>query len=255
MLAFLERRLPWLGTPGLLRAVVMLNALMFLVLLAEPGYRSMLDLNMPAVFAGEVWRLVTYIFIPETESAFWILFFLLFMWFLATSLEEIWGAFRLNLFYLTGMLGCTLAAAFFGGSPANTFLNLSLFFAFATLVPDYEIWLLFLVRVKVKWVALFFAGFLLLQFVAVGLAAKGAMAVSLINYALFFGPAWLRQRAQQHKDRARRSAWEQSSVPEDSSLHRCGVCGRTDLSHPELDFRVAADGQEYCLDHLPSRSA
>ena len=88
---FLERRAPWLGTPGVLRAVVILNALMFALLALDPDYVEILWLDPDKIRQGEIWRLVTYIFIPQTQSLFWIFFVLLFMWFLANSLEEAWG--------------------------------------------------------------------------------------------------------------------------------------------------------------------
>jgi len=39
---------------------------------------------------------------------------------------------------------------------------------------------------------------------------------------------------------------------EDEALHRCAHCGATELTNPSLEFRVARDGEEYCLAHLPS---
>ena len=35
--------------------------------------------------------------------------------------------------------------------------------------------------------------------------------------------------------------------------HRCSVCGRTDISNPELEFRYCskcAGAYEYCMEHL-----
>ncbi len=247
---FLERHAPWLGTPGVLRAVVMLNALMFALLALDPDYVEMLWLEPEKIRQGEVWRLVTYIFIPQTQSMFWMFFVLLFMWFLANALEEAWGALKLNVFYLTGMVGCTVAAFFFGGAPANTFLNLSLFFAFATLAPDYEIFLFFILRVKVKYLAWVFAGFLVLQTVAAPLAAKAAMVASLANYLLFFGPGFIKGRIEAENSRARRKKFAPAAA---DTLHRCVQCDRTEASNPELEFRVSGDGQEYCLEHLPRR--
>ena len=247
--AFLERRAPWLGTPGVLRAVVILNALMFALLALDPDYVEMLWLDPEKIRQGEIWRLVTYIFIPQTQSLFWIFFVLLFMWFLANALEEAWGPFKLNVFYLTGMIGCTVAAFFFGGAPSNTFLNLSLFFAFATLAPNYEIFLFFILRVKMKYVAWVFAGFLLLQMLAAPLADKAAMVASLANYLLFFGPGFIKGRIEAESTRARRKKF----VPVSETLHRCADCGRTEVSDPELEFRVAGNGEEYCAEHLPKR--
>jgi hypothetical protein len=147
------------------------------------------------------------------------------------------------------MIGSTVAAFFFGGAPSNTFLNLSLFFAFATLAPNYEIFLFFILRVKMKYVALVFAGFLLLQMVAAPLADKAAMVASLANYLLFFGPGFVKGRIEAESTRVRRKKF----IPATEALHRCAKCDRTEVSHPDLEFRVAGDGEEYCAEHLPRR--
>jgi membrane associated rhomboid family serine protease len=247
----LGRRLPWLGTPGVLKAVVLLNALTFLLVTIDPAYAGMLALIPEKVRQGELWRLVTYIFIPQTSSAFWVFFLLLFMWFLATALEEHWGALKLNVFYLVGMIGCTIAAFFFGGGSSNTFLNLSLFFAFATLAPNYEIFLFFILRARVKYIAWVLAGMLALQFALLPLPAKMAMAASLANYLLFFLPGFVRETATRRNDAARLRKFRSA---EESTVHRCAQCGRTEASDPDLDFRVSADGEEYCTEHLPRSS-
>ena len=246
----LGRVAPWLGTPGVLKAVVLLNALTFVLVNIDPAFEFALKLDPEKIKQGEVWRLVTYIFVPEAQG-FWIIFALLFLWFLSSSLEEIWGPLRLNVFYIVGMLGCTVAAFFFGGGPSNTFLNLSLFFAFATVAPDYEVFLFFLVRVKIKYLAWVLAGIFALQFLALPVASKMAMAVSLANYLVFFAPAFFRG-VHQHRRRTLHAARLPASGDEES-LHHCKACGRTEISHPDLHFRVAASGEEYCLEHLPPR--
>lgn len=246
----LGRHLPWLGTPGVLKAVVLLNALTFLLVALDPAYAGMLALLPEKVLQGEVWRLVTYIFVPQTRSWFWVFFLLLFMWFLATALEEHWGALKLNVFYLLGMAGCTVAAFFFGGVSANTFLNLSLFFAFATIAPNYEIFLFLLLRVKVKYIAWVLAGIIALQFALLPVSAKMALVASLANYLLFFGPIFVRQWSE-NRVNATRLARFKGEAPD--TLHRCAQCGRTEVSDTDLEFRVAADGEEYCGEHLPRR--
>ncbi|MFZ4484119.1 MAG: rhomboid family intramembrane serine protease [Chthoniobacterales bacterium] len=245
---FLERRAPWLGTPGVLKAVVLLNALTFILLRLDPSYEDALQLIPEKILQGEVWRLVTYIFIPETQSTFWIIFALLFLWFLSSALEDGWGALRLNVFYLVGMLGCTAAAFFFGGGASNTFLNLSLFFAFATVAPNYEVYLFFIIRVKMKYIAWVMAGVFALQFLASPLGVKMAMLASLANYLIFFGPGFLRDLRSQRQSAVRREKFREELA---ESLHRCATCGRTETSDPDLDFRVTAVGTEYCLEHLP----
>lgn len=247
----LGRWLPWLGTPGLLKAVVLLNAVTFVIITAEPAYAEVLALNPAKIWQGQIWRLVTYIFVPETRSLFWIFFALLFLWFLASALEETWGSLKLNVFYLVGMLGCTVAAFFSGvGTPSNTFLNLSLFFAFATVVPDYEIFLLFIARVKIKYVAWFLAAIFGLQFLLLPLPAKFAMGASLLNYLIFFGPGFFRARHEQHRDVRRLRRFQ---AEHEATIHRCAACGRTEVSDPDAEFRVADSGEEFCIEHLPGR--
>ncbi len=246
---FLERRAPWLGTSGVIKAVVLLNALTFLLVTLDPAYAGMLALIPEQVLRGEVWRLVTYIFVPQTDSAFWVFFLLLFTWFLASALEETWGALKLNVFYLIGMVGATVAAFFFGSDSSNTFLNLSLFFAFATIAPNYEIFLFFILRVRIKYVAYVMAGILALQFVLLPLSSKMALVASLANYLLFFLPGFVTNWRTRTQDAARLAKFRETA---EETVHRCHTCQRTEISNPELDFRVSGDGEEYCAEHLPS---
>lgn len=247
-----EAKLSRFAIPGLIRYVVAMNALVFLLVTFNEGYESMLALDREAILRGEVWRLVSWIFLPETTSLFWIFFYLLFTWWLGDLLEQMWGTFRLNAYYLVGMLLCTASALLFGASGGNLFLNLSLFLAVATLVPNMEILLFFVLPVKMKWVALF--SLLMPAFVLVtgSLAEKMIVAMCLGNYLIFFGPAFLRARADAARVSGRRAEFERAKMPESETLHRCEVCGATEISHPERDFRVAADGHEYCTLHRPT---
>lgn len=45
-----------------------------------------------------------------------------------------------------------------------------------------------------------------------------------------------------------------SGLAPEQALHRCARCGRTEHSAPEVEFRVARDGEEYCITHLPKTS-
>jgi membrane associated rhomboid family serine protease len=104
----LERRIGFLAIPGLLRYVGFLTALVFVLEKVNPGYLNLLDLDPVAVVHGEVWRLVTYIFIPQMASMLplpdWlnVAFYVLFLWWMGNGLESAWGAFKLTIFYLIG---------------------------------------------------------------------------------------------------------------------------------------------------------
>ncbi len=244
----LERLFSWIAIPGLIRYVVLVNALVFLLHLMAPGYESMLTLNREAILHGELWRLVTWIFIPETMRPFWVFFALLFLWFLGEGLEESIGAFRTTLFYCSGMIGCTIVALIFGGYGANTFLNLSLLYAFATIHPEYKVLFLFIIPMRIGWLALLSGILTAISALAQSRAVQAALIVTLFNYLLYFWPLLIAK----WKNKAS-SLPRKETLPKEA-LHHCNTCHRTEQTNPDLHFRVAADGQEYCLEHLLTKN-
>jgi len=160
--------------------------IVFLLSMARPEFLALLDLDTRAVAHGQVWRLVTYLFIPQATSLFWILFSLYWVYWIGSSLEAEWGSFKLNVYYLIGMLGTTLAAFITGMPQANTYLNYSLLFAFATLFPDYEIRLFLILPIRMKWLGWLTFAFVAYEFVQGDWGVKGAVVAALANYLLFF---------------------------------------------------------------------
>ncbi|MDO5023039.1 MAG: hypothetical protein Q4E07_06890 [Eubacteriales bacterium] len=138
------------------------------------------------VLAGEIWRLVSFLFLPFAGSPFATLLSLYFYYFIGTSLERRWGARRFLIYYLFGTLG-TIMGAFISGYAPNTYLNLSLFFAFAIEFPEFQILLFFFFPIKMKWLALINALFFLASFIYQPFAGKIAILFSLLNLFLFFG--------------------------------------------------------------------
>src|SRR5260370_38124420 len=121
-LNWLENRVGFLAIPRLIPAIALLNLFVYILFQFQPEYVSFLTLEPALVLHGEVWRLVSYIFIPQYflggGSIMQSVFFLLYVWFMiwvGNSLEHAWGAFRLTLYYVLGMAGVTLALDFMGG--------------------------------------------------------------------------------------------------------------------------------------------
>lgn len=248
----LERRFGHIAVPGLIRIIVILNAVAFVLLYLNPHWIGALVLSPSRIMHGEIWRLVSYLLIPPDTDPWWLLFALYFLWLIGDGLEQEWGAFRLNVFYLCGMIASTLVAFFIvRGSVTNFFLNLSVFLAFATVLPDFELLVFFILPVKVKWLGLLTAAFIGAQVVLSGFPDNLVPIVSLGNYALFFGPHFF-QTARNRRETSRRRAQFKAASFDDTveTRHRCTVCGRTELDDSELEFRVADDDQEYCLPHL-----
>ena len=252
------------AVPGLIRYVALLNALVFVLHLIAPGYTSLLELVPTLVLQGQVWRLITWIFIPETLSPFWIIFAVLFLFYLGDGLEAAMGSGRLTLFYFTGVVLCTAASFVFGWSGvggvslahANTFLNLSLLLAYATLYPDFKVLVFFVLPVRIVWLALFSAALMILSSIGQPTVVAATLGAAFLNYLLFFGKT-LQLECQIFHRRTRPDAFtpiisKQGSQQEAiQTFHRCHVCGRTENSLPQLEFRVSADGEEYCSEHRP----
>lgn len=262
LLARLENKFgPW-AIPGLLRYVAALNALCFVLIEFNPHFRGVLTLDRTALLNGEVWRLVSYIFIPQIGGLFpgWLTmaFYVLYLLWVGDGLEQAWGAFRLNLYYLLGMVGTTVAALISSGDPAGFMLNTTLLLAFARFYPDTTILFMFILPVKVKWMAWFTGAIIIFSLFVSGWAHWLATFVALVNYFVFFGRE-IFEHARAHREVGERRATFEKSLRDpddpDDAMHRCHVCGRTEHSAPEIDFRVAADGEEYCTEHLPGRTS
>src|ERR1700716_1973816 len=247
----LERRFGFLAIPGLCRLLVGFTVLVFVLILLNPDFLNVIALDPARVRRGEVWRLVTYIFIPPSLSPLWLLLGLWFVWFIGDGLERAWGAFRLTLYFFVGMIGTTVAAFFFGSNFSNQMLVSSLFFAFARFYPDQVIYILFILPVKIKWLAWAWALFLLIGFAVNTNSYRAALIAAMSNYLIFFGPEIIHQARHRRDVSTRRRRFEVDSRGGAEPLHKCAVCGATELSDPNLEFRVARDGEEYCVPHLP----
>ena len=150
---------PRFGIPNLMKFLVGIMAVVFVLDLFSNGYASyMLYFNAELVLQGELWRLVTWMFLPTNGSLFWIFISLSFYYFIGTSIEEYWGTAKFTLFYLA----CAVLMVVFGMSSilwsplpvvSSGNLNQILFLAFATLYPDALIRVYLILPVKAKWLA------------------------------------------------------------------------------------------------------
>ena len=137
------------------------------------------------IMAGDFWRVITWIFIPSTDRIVGIIFSLYLSWFIGSNLENAWGSFKFNLYYLVGVIA-TVIAGFITGTTGNLYLNTSLFFAFAAIYPDTELRLFFFIPIKVKWLALVDLIFFIIGFIFGTWPARAAIIAALLTFLLFF---------------------------------------------------------------------
>jgi hypothetical protein len=210
-----------------------------------------------AVLEGEVWRLVTFVFTPPGDNVIFAFFFWYLFYLMGTTLETVWGTFRYNVFLLIGYLASVGAA--FGlyfwqpalNLPADiVFLQGTVFLAFARLYPDFTLLIMFILPVKIRWLALLTWILYGWQFLFGDWMSRVMVVASVLNYLMFFGADIWRDMKQGHR-RMRHQA-RAVRTPQ-RMVHKCAVCGLTSEEAPQTPFRYCSrcDGERcYCPEHL-----
>ncbi len=251
-----------------------------------------LQFDYAMILKGQVWRLVTFALTYNGGDLLFTAIGLLCYYSLGSAMEHIWGTCRFNLFYLMGILMmdlyAMLACAFMPQwSPYMSqvvdvsYLNMSLFLGYATLYPDSHFMLFFIIPVRAWIFAVFDLALTFYQVISLSIPVfmfpvNLFPLVALANYFLFFGsdvknvfPLSWRANAARLFKKKKKLAPEQPQKPipfpnaasyqagtatvKAPYTHRCTVCGRTDVSHPDLEFRYCSrcSGYHcYCQDHI-----
>ena len=239
--------------------------------------------NRELILQGQIWRLFTY---PLTYSGGNIVFTLITLicyYSLGRAIENVWGTFRFNLFYLTGIVLMDVFCLLFGGSATAYHLNLSLFLAFATMYPNAGFLLFFIIPVKAWIFALLDIVLMISDVITLTLAGLFPYSlfpfVALLNYFLFFGKDVLNVIPLSWRINARRLFKKGSAKPQQKAkvipfpsagnyeatvatpkapyTHKCVICGKTDVDHPELEFRYCSRCKGYhcyCEDHISNHT-
>lgn len=205
----LERRYRRFAIPNLLN-IVLIGQIVAWVIIMFVNYNLIeaLMLTRSGLFHGQIWRLVSFVFMPSLNTRpFWFLLELYFYWWVGNSLTRAWGDFRFTVYWLAGMLGAILSCLItgFGGSSG---LFLSLFFAYAWMWPNQQVLLFFIIPVKVKWLGWAAAAVWAWDFITNGFSGRVSLLFGLAGFLLFFGREmwlWCRDTAVNYK---RRKDWE-----------------------------------------------
>lgn len=211
------------------------------------------------VLRGEWWRIFTFLAMPPFPSMQIGFIFLAFFWYLfylmGNALEHHWGTFRFNVFIFASYF-LTVVTSFLAPIAAveNTYILGSVLLAFAFLNPNFELLLFFILPLKIKWIALITWIGYAYKFIVGGLPLRLQIGSAVAIYLLFFGGEMLRGSRQRVRVRERRAEREAEAA---EPRHVCHVCGKTDLSHPQLDFRYCskcAGDQCYCPEHIQNHA-
>jgi len=272
---------PRFAIRNLALVIVVGNILVYMLDMVSSGtFSSLLFFSPYLILHGQIWRLISFIFVPMDSNPFTLILSLYFLWWMGTDLEREWGSCKFTVYYGIGVLmniivGMLLYLPYHFSanaeilpylSTASTYyLNLSLFFALATLFPDMQILLFFFIPVKVKWMAWLDAAFFVISILAsaISLDLPGVVLpiIAVLNYVLFFWSdiiGFFKRKIRQAKYRnskqtinfkeATRHAQERKGY-----LHKCAVCGKTDTDYPDEEFRYCSQCNGYycyCSEHI-----
>jgi len=246
------------GIKHLMLYVIIGNALLFMLATTDRGATivSYFMFNKTLILRGELWRLISFIFIPSSLSFVTFALSLYFYFIMSRILENEWGPLKFNIFYLSGVLITALFSLLADVSPNAFYINMSMFFAFATMFPDYQVLLFFILPIKIKFLAYVNAAFFLIEIIFNAFPGNLIPLMAVMNYALYFGGdirRMLRFQRQTAKNTVNFKNKLNQLRREQGYLHKCTVCGRTDTDHPELEFRYCSLCQGYacyCSDHI-----
>ena len=270
-----------LGIPGLMKYIVIGNILVFILDMFGVGgvyaASNLLSFSSSSILHGEVWRLITFVFVPyiagrRIADFLWLAILLYFYYWIGTALEREWGTAKFTIFYLFGVV-LNILMGFVVGVATMSYVNLSMFFAFATLFPDMQVLLFFIIPVKVKWLAWVDAAFFAFTIVRLLIAGHPLYAllpvIAILNYLLFFASdigdtlGYWKRRAGSRMGRKtgpkvinfNNAKTRTKAGAKEAYLHKCAVCGKTDVSDPGMEFRYCSKCNGYycyCIDHINS---
>ena len=244
----------------------------YLMEVFTPDIFNYLTLEPSYSLHGQVWRVVTWLLVPPSSLDLFTIIMLFFYYSVGNTLERTWGSFRYNVYIFGGVLAMVVGAfilyGILGGNVmfatlfTTYYVNLSIFLAFAATYPDTQVMLYFLIPIKMKWLGIFYAVILALNFFTSSWIYKIMIVMSMLNFIVYFiGTRNLKRYSYQNQKRKwdYQKAMNQGRKTEHKNAdgtitrHKCAVCGRTELDGDNLEFRFCSKCEgnyEYCQDHL-----
>ena len=255
-------RHPNFGIPNLMRYLTIANVVFWVMNMINRPFLSYMLFNPALIQRGQVWRLVSFLFVPPSTGVLALLVFYFYYW-IGSTLEKQWGTGQFTIYFFTGVVLTVLYGFliyWITGKAVtldSSYLYLSMFFSFAALFPDMQVLFMFFIPVKMKYLAIVDAAFFLYAMVTTPFPANLVPLVAVLNFLIFCGGelrAMLPRRPGKttinFKKESARIRREQADK---LYTHKCAVCGRTDTDYPELEFRYCSRCAGYhcfCSDHI-----
>ena len=256
------RKHPNFGIPRLMMYVSIANVAFWLLGLVNPVLINYLSFDPYLVLHGQVWRIISFAMIPPSDGMLAVIAIYFYYW-IGSTLEQYWGTPQFNIYFFTGILLTLLYGFliyFITGIRIQltaTYVYLSMFFSFAALFPDMQVLLFFIIPVKMKWLALIDAAFFVYGVLTTPFPLNLLPIVAVLNFFLFCGGDLLRRLPRRPSANTVNFRRESNRIRREQRdnlyKHKCAVCGRTDVTNPELEFRYCSRCAGYhcfCQDHI-----
>lgn len=253
---------PGFGIPNLMRYITAANVAIWVLGAINRSFLGVLTFDPALILHGQIWRLVSFIFYPPNMGLLAFLAFWFYYW-IGSTLEAQWGTGQFTIYYFSGVILTVLYGFiiyFITGRSVNLgseYIYLSMFFSFAVLYPDMQVLFMYIIPIKIKYLAIVDAVYFAYSVIANSFPVNLLPLVALINFFIFCGGelfASLPRRPSKNTVNFRQeSARIRREQKDKLYTHKCAVCGRTDVDHPELEFRYCSKCQGYhcfCSDHI-----
>jgi uncharacterized paraquat-inducible protein A len=161
----------------------------------------------------------------------------------------------------------------------GSYLNFSLFITYATLYPNSQFLLMFIIPVKAWIFALVYLAITLWDVFSIPMPHALFPLIALVNYFLFVGKdvvnviplSWQANFRRLFRKKKNYAPKQAKTIPFSNAgsyeatvasvnapyTHRCTVCGKTDVTHPDLEFRYCSrcNGYHcYCEEHISNHT-
>ncbi len=289
----LERRFGRYAIKNLTLYMIIAYGIGYLTAIVNPTLYNYLLMDPKLIFQGQIWRLFTWICTMPQDLGVFTIFMFMFIYWVGTSLERYLGTFKYNVYIFSGYLFMTVGALliylityFVGPSSAmgegisvnisTYYINLASFLAFALFYGEMQVYFMFIIPVKVRWLAILDLVLIGYDFIKIGSSLSQykdfmteeyysymqeviwcyriTIIISLLNFLIFY-LMYRKGKRLSPKERAVRHEFKKDvvKVRPQNNVHTCEICKRTSEEYPDLVFRYCSKckgNHEYCQDHL-----
>lgn len=281
-----EKKFGRYAIPNLSLYLIIGYVIGYLIYYINPDMYGYMMFDPYMILHGQIWRIFTWILIPPESFGIFTIIMLILYYQLGQGLERAWGTYRYNVYIFSGFL-FTIASAIIlyivfgaiysaniaqaismmiGVQVSTYYVNMSIFLAYAATYPEEQLMLYFLIPIKIKWFGIIYGVYILGDIIRAfkyypkmqAVTITILIAASLLNFILYmilgkhrgrFSPKQAKRRYE-YKQSVRRA---KPMHYEGGAGHKCAVCGRTEITNPELTFRYCSKcsgNKEYCQEHL-----